>query len=101
MGKLGPAVRGRLFIQLANFPNHYLVIVITDTQFRYALITTKVLAESVSANMVMEDIAWLDFDRIHGPEITLPYPKTSNPGAEPGQNHYQPSLDSGAAEHSG
>lgn len=44
---------------------------ITNEQFRYALITTKVLSESMYANMVMEDIAWLDFDRIHGEDIVI------------------------------
>ena len=39
---------------------------ITDEQFRYALITTRVVSESMFSHMVMEDIAWLDFDRIHG-----------------------------------
>ena len=37
---------------------------ITDDRFRYALITIKVLTDSVYASMVMEDIAWLDLDRI-------------------------------------
>lgn len=62
--KLGPSTGGTLFIQLTNFPNHYLVLVITDERFRYALITTKVLTDSMYASMVMEDIAWLDLDRI-------------------------------------
>ncbi|KAF8972893.1 mediator complex subunit MED14-domain-containing protein [Flammula alnicola] len=65
MQKLGPEARGSLYIQLSNFPNHYLVLVVTDERFRFALITTKVLSESMYGNMVLEDIAWLDFDRIH------------------------------------
>ena len=40
------------------------MLVITDEKFRYALITTKVLTDSMYASMVMEDIAWLDLDRI-------------------------------------
>jgi len=39
--KLGPDARSALFIQLAKFPDHYPVIVITDERFKYALITTK------------------------------------------------------------
>ncbi|KAG5652470.1 hypothetical protein H0H81_004878 [Sphagnurus paluster] len=69
--KLGPSTRGTLFIQLSNFPNHYLVLVITDERFRYALITTRVLTESMFSNMVMEDIAWLDFERIHGEDVVI------------------------------
>ncbi|KAF9528468.1 mediator complex subunit MED14-domain-containing protein [Crepidotus variabilis] len=62
--KLGPDARSTLFIQLANFPDHYLVIVITDENFKYALITTKAIEDNTYAMMVLEDIAWLDFDRI-------------------------------------
>ncbi|RDB24861.1 Mediator of RNA polymerase II transcription subunit 14 [Hypsizygus marmoreus] len=71
MIKLGPSARGTLYIQLSNFPNHYLVLVITDERFRYALITTRVLSESMFSHMVMEDIAWLDFDRIHGEDVVI------------------------------
>ncbi|KAF8070340.1 mediator complex subunit MED14-domain-containing protein [Lyophyllum atratum] len=69
--KLGPSTRGTLYIQLSNFPNHYLVLVITDERFRYALITTRILTESMFSHMIMEDIAWLDFDRIHGEDIVI------------------------------
>jgi mediator of RNA polymerase II transcription subunit 14 len=63
--------RGALFIQLANFPNYYLVLVIRDRGFNYALISTKILPESSSATMVMEDIAFLDFDSLHGENIVI------------------------------
>lgn len=63
--KLGPDNRGTLFIQLANFPNHYLVLVVTNERFKYALITTEVQPDSMYNSMTLEDIAWLDFDRIH------------------------------------
>ncbi|KAF9453911.1 MED14-domain-containing protein [Macrolepiota fuliginosa MF-IS2] len=65
LAKLGPDTRGYLFIQLANFPNHYLVIVITDERFRFALITTSTNRDALFAHMVLEDIAWLNYDRIH------------------------------------
>lgn len=71
MIKLGHAARGTLYIQLANFPTYYLVLVIMDDQFRYALITTRILTDSTYSSMIMEDIAWLDFDRIHGEEIAI------------------------------
>lgn len=64
MIKLGQDARSTLFIQLSNFPDHYLVLVVTDDRFKYALITTKAIADHTYAMMVMEDIAWLDFDRI-------------------------------------
>jgi mediator of RNA polymerase II transcription subunit 14 len=65
MMKLGPDARGSLFIQLTNFPDHYLVIIITDERFKFALITTKGIEGPMIATMVLEDIAWIDSDRIH------------------------------------
>ncbi|KAG6333415.1 hypothetical protein ID866_5677 [Astraeus odoratus] len=64
--KLGPAARGTMYIQLARFPTHYLVLVITEEDFRYALISVKVLADTMFGNMIMEDIGWLDVRRIRG-----------------------------------
>lgn len=43
------------------FPTHYLVLVVTDTDFRYALISVSIVPEG---NLVMEDIGWLDVERI-------------------------------------
>ncbi|KAJ3517642.1 hypothetical protein NLJ89_g378 [Agrocybe chaxingu] len=64
MGKLGPEARGTLFIRLANFPTHYLVLVVTDERFQYAMIGTKPKRDSKYAAFVLEDIAWIDFDRL-------------------------------------
>jgi hypothetical protein len=55
-----------LYVQLANFPKHYLVIVVTDDEFRYALISVNEVPESMYGSLVMEDIAWLDLRRIRG-----------------------------------
>lgn len=63
--KLGPDARGSLFIQLTNFPDHYLVIIITDERFKYALITTKDAKGAMIPTMTLEDIAWIDSERIH------------------------------------
>ncbi|KAG9318990.1 hypothetical protein JVU11DRAFT_1106 [Chiua virens] len=41
--KLGPLARGTIYIKLSNFPSHYLVLVITKEDFRYPLISVKVL----------------------------------------------------------
>ncbi|OSD01314.1 MED14-domain-containing protein [Trametes coccinea BRFM310] len=71
LAKLGPDARGKLYIQLANFPNHYLVLVITDNDYRYALINVKVQRETMYNNMIMEDIGWLNVRRIHGDEYTI------------------------------
>ena len=64
--KFGPAARGMMYIQLANFPTHYLVLVLTDEEFRYALISTKVLSDTMLGDMIMEDIGWLDVRRMQG-----------------------------------
>ncbi|KAH9485239.1 Mediator of RNA polymerase II transcription subunit 14 [Psilocybe cubensis] len=64
MEKLGPEHTWSLFIQLANFPSHYLVLVVAEERFKFALITTKPIENAPFTTMVMEDIAWLDFDRI-------------------------------------
>jgi mediator of RNA polymerase II transcription subunit 14 len=79
--KLGASARAFLYIQLENFPAHYLVIVVTDQEFRYALITVSALRETTFQNMVMDDIAWLDFSRIHSDEITV------TARAEPNEPH--------------
>ena len=55
-----------MYIQLLSFPSHYLLLVITDDDFRYALIHVAVLVESPLTALVMEDIGWLNVRRIRG-----------------------------------
>jgi mediator of RNA polymerase II transcription subunit 14 len=90
MQKLGPATRGVLYIQLSSFPSHYLVLVITDEEFRYALISVEVLTDTMYANMIMQDIGWLDVRRIHGEDIIIS-PRTDssqgNAGVSQGRDH--------------
>jgi hypothetical protein len=64
--KLGSTLRSLLYIQLNPFPTHYLVLVVTDTDFRYALISVKIVPDSMYQSLVMEDIGWLDVERICG-----------------------------------
>ncbi|KAJ6602180.1 mediator complex subunit MED14-domain-containing protein [Mycena sp. CBHHK59/15] len=71
LAKLGSSARGAVYIQLSNFPHHYLALVINDEEFRYALITTRVLTGTMYGNLVMENVSWLDFDRIHGGDIVV------------------------------
>ena len=66
LAKLGPAARGTVYIQLLSFPSHYLVLVITDDDFRYALIHVTVRMDSPLTTLVMEDIGWLNVKRIRG-----------------------------------
>lgn len=69
--KLGPSARNMLYIQLATFPQHYLVLVVTDEKFRYALISVKERRDSMYAELIMEDIGWLDVQRIHGEDFVV------------------------------
>jgi mediator of RNA polymerase II transcription subunit 14 len=66
INKLGATVRSLLYIQLMPFPTHYLVLVVTDTDFRYALISVRIVPEGIYQSLVMEDIGWLDVERICG-----------------------------------
>lgn len=65
LAKLGADAAGLLFIRLANFKDHYLVLVITDERFKFALITTQPIEGHMYSSMAVKDIAWLDYDRIH------------------------------------
>ncbi|KAI0745059.1 MED14-domain-containing protein [Earliella scabrosa] len=69
--KLGPDAQGTLYIQLGNFPMHYLVLVITDQDFRYALISVKEVESSLNHDLKMEDIGWLNVRRIHGDDVAV------------------------------
>ena len=77
LAKLGPAARGTMYIQLLSFPSHYLVLVITDDDFRYALIHVAVLMETPLTTLVMEDIGWLNVRRIRGDSEYLITEETS------------------------
>ena len=63
--KFGQDVRTHLFIQLANYSQHYLVLLVTEQEFRFALISVQIMQDSPTGNMIMQDIGWLDVQRIH------------------------------------
>ena len=67
--KFGGDVRGLLFIQLANFPVYYLVLIATDAEFRFALVSTRTIPDHPTYAMVLDDIGWLDYRRIHTEDI--------------------------------
>ncbi|KAH9924917.1 MED14-domain-containing protein [Fomitopsis serialis] len=95
--KLGRMARGMLYIELAKFPDHFLVLVVTDEDWRYALISVEVLQNTPCHDMVMKDIGWLDVRRIHGEEIVVsPHPPHA---ADPaiGQKRKRESTDDGSA----
>ena len=71
INKLGPDIRGYVYIQLANFPDHYLVVIITDDQFRFALITTEMSQNLPYPRMLIMDICWLVYDRLRQESLAM------------------------------
>lgn len=63
--KFGNDVQDSLFIQLANFPVYYLVLVVTTTEFRFALVCTRIKPDHPTRALLLDDIGWLDGSRIH------------------------------------
>lgn len=60
-------MRATVFIELDNFKNTYLVIVVTDNNFRYGLVSVSTNAGSMFGHSIMSDMAWLDSRRIQMP----------------------------------
>ena len=89
-----------MYIQLLSFPSHYLVLVITDDDFRYALIHVAVLMDTPLTTLVMEDIGWLNVRRIRGESEYLITEETSIYPVPP-LPRKKGSLDDGQEEHSG
>ena len=59
-----------LYIELSKFPDHFLVLVVTDDDWRFALISVE-MQNTACHDLVMKDIGWLDVRRIHGEEIVV------------------------------
>jgi mediator of RNA polymerase II transcription subunit 14 len=64
MAKFGPDARAHLFIQLQAFSDHYLVIVITESGYKYALVELEE-PDGTLLHLGMRDIGWLDTSRIN------------------------------------
>ncbi|TRM70306.1 mediator complex subunit MED14-domain-containing protein [Schizophyllum amplum] len=64
LAKLGTIVRGAIYIPLANRVHQYLVLVIRDKDFDFALIRTAQNDQSMFYGLKLADIAWLDISRI-------------------------------------
>ncbi|CAL1707828.1 unnamed protein product [Somion occarium] len=62
--RFGPTAKGYLFIQLSMFSANYLVLVITDLEFRYALIEVKRQEGKVIDTLGIEDLGWIDVRRM-------------------------------------
>lgn len=66
---------------------------ITEDDFRYALITAKVLPDTMFREMVMEDIAWLDVRRIHGDGVIVSQHDGIFKGIKAGQKRKRETSD--------
>ncbi|EIW78720.1 MED14-domain-containing protein [Coniophora puteana RWD-64-598 SS2] len=75
MQKLGPDARGTLFIPIIGSAEHhpingtresYLVIVITDGDFRFALVRSELQRETMYQSRIFTDVGWLNVQRIQG-----------------------------------
>lgn len=64
MAKFGSSARAFLFIQLHHFRSHYLVLIVAEEDFKYALVSLK--EASNVAIVYVDDIAWLDVKRVRG-----------------------------------
>ncbi|KAL5506965.1 RGR1 [Sanghuangporus vaninii] len=71
IAKLGRDARAFLFIQLANFRGYYLVLSVTELEFRFALISVQPMQNSAISDLVIHDIGWLDVQKIHGSDVIV------------------------------
>jgi mediator of RNA polymerase II transcription subunit 14 len=57
-----------LYIRLAQYPSNYLVLVVGDEDFRYALIAVRPRIEGDGAQtfLAIDDLGWLDVAKITG-----------------------------------
>lgn len=63
-------VRARLFIKLNNSSNYYLVVLATDSGFRFAIIQVRAnMINPDSGQMSIVNIGRLDVKRIHGDDV--------------------------------
>lgn len=71
VAKLGREARAMLFIQLANFRGYYLVLLVTELEFRFALISVQDMQNSPTNDLVLQDIGWLDVQRLHENDVIV------------------------------
>lgn len=64
-------MQGTLYIQLGNFPLYYLLLAITDQDFRYALISVQEKDNSVTHELDLKEIVWLNVALIHGEDVSI------------------------------
>ena len=70
LAKFGPDVRALLYVQLASCWRNYLVILVTE-EFRFALVSLGDIPDNPTFSLMIEDIEWLDVQRIHGDDVLV------------------------------
>ena len=70
LAKFGPDVRALLYVQLASCWRNYLVILVTE-EFRFALVSLGDIPDNPTFGLMIEDIEWLDVQRIHGDDVLV------------------------------
>jgi mediator of RNA polymerase II transcription subunit 14 len=60
------AMRSSLYVQLERRPEHYLVLVITDERFRFALISVQPVKDAPVEKLKIVDVGWLDVGKVCG-----------------------------------
>lgn len=58
--KFGAGSRSFLFVYLPQLPEHYLVLVLGEEGFRFALISVREVSEALQSFIVIDEIGWLD-----------------------------------------
>ncbi|KAM0747999.1 MED14-domain-containing protein [Meredithblackwellia eburnea MCA 4105] len=67
--RFGLGTRSFLFVHLPNLPNHYLVLVLAEEGFRFALTSVREITEALQTFLTVEEVGWLDRDRKEGWEV--------------------------------
>lgn len=64
LAKFGSSTRSVLFVRLPRLPLHYLVLVLDETGFRFALIAVREGGEFGQPLLAVEEVGWLDRNRL-------------------------------------
>lgn len=66
LAKFGPTTRSFLFIHIPKLPFNYLVLVLTEGGFRFALISVVEGSDVMQSWLEIEELGWLDKSAANG-----------------------------------
>ncbi|KAL8292356.1 hypothetical protein RQP46_001822 [Phenoliferia psychrophenolica] len=64
--KFGVGSRSFLFVHLPQLPNNFLVLVLAEEGFRFALAAVREVSEALQTFLVLEEVGWLDKSPTNG-----------------------------------